>query len=398
MKITIYCKTYLLFIENHISAWGFYANFILKIFSLIFLLFCPFSSYAAINENPQLHSQKLYEIKKSLKEKELEKNKLILKEKIFKKEMQILNDNIEQTEKKLEKCISDIKAAQFNLKKFSKSYNDASVKSADLNNAMITDIELFNKMTFAFSYEQNPIEYKIRRNCLEYKKEKFENEKKSADVSALNIKKWEKSKKDLLNLQHQESKLATEHKNMLQEKNKSLKTTLNKRLAAEKEIKALNDSAKALQDLINKINAAKKQKQTRPISIEAKRRKSFPWPVDGKVIFNFGKNKHPELDTYIISNGIKINAANFSEVKSINSGVVVFTGQFRSYGKVVIIDHKNEIFVVYGLLSRIFVKEGEKISKEKTIAELGGGKNSILYFEIRYKNVPDNPILWLKAK
>ncbi|MDR3274965.1 MAG: peptidoglycan DD-metalloendopeptidase family protein [Endomicrobium sp.] len=333
-----------------------------------------------------------------MKEKELEKDKLILKEKNFQKEMQILNNNIEQTEKNLEKCMSDIKTAQFNLKKFSKSYNDASAKSADLNIAMIAEIEFFNKMTFRFSYEQNPIEYKIRRNCLEYKKEKFENIKKSAAVSALNIKKWEESKKNLLNLQQQENKLAAGHKNMLQEKNKSLKTTLNKRLAAEREIKALNDSAKALQDLINKINAANRQKQASPASIEAKRRKSFPWPVDGKVIFNFGRNKHPELDTYIISNGIKINAANFSKVKSINSGVVVFTGQFRSYGKVVIIDHENETFAVYGLLSRILVKEGEEISKEKIIAELGSGKNSVLYFEIRYKNVPDNPILWLKAK
>jgi septal ring factor EnvC (AmiA/AmiB activator) len=380
------------------SVWSFYVNFILKRSFLIFLLFCPFLSYAAINENPQLHSQKLYEIKKSLKEKELEKDKLILKEKNFQKEMQILNNNIEQTEKNLEKCMSDIKTAQFNLKKFSKSYNDASAKSADLNIAMIAEIEFFNKMTFRFSYEQNPIEYKIRRNCLEYKKEKFENIKKSAAVSALNIKKWEESKKNLLNLQQQENKLAAGHKNMLQEKNKSLKTTLNKRLAAEREIKALNDSAKALQDLINKINAANRQKQASPASIEAKRRKSFPWPVDGKVIFNFGRNKHPELDTYIISNGIKINAANFSKVKSINSGVVVFTGQFRSYGKVVIIDHENETFAVYGLLSRILVKEGEEISKEKIIAELGSGKNSVLYFEIRYKNVPDNPILWLKAK
>jgi septal ring factor EnvC (AmiA/AmiB activator) len=128
------------------------------------------------------------------------------------------------------------------------------------------------------------------------------------------------------------------------------------------------------------------------------RKKSLPWPVNGKVIAKFGKNKHPELDTYVISNGIKIDAADFSRVKSVDSGTVVFTGEFRSYGKVVIIDHKDSIFSVYGLLDHILVKEDQKVLKEDVIADLGGGKNSYLYFEIRQNNIPDDPILWLQQK
>ena len=90
---------------------------------------------------------------------------------------------------------------------------------------------------------------------MEYKKDNFEKEKKSAIISATNAKRWEKSKKDLLILQQKESKLTLQHKNMLKEKNELLKTTSGKRFTTEKEIKALNESARALQDLINKINA-----------------------------------------------------------------------------------------------------------------------------------------------
>jgi septal ring factor EnvC (AmiA/AmiB activator) len=280
-------------------------------------------------------------------------------------------------------------------------YNAASSRSAVWNQTVLDDIRLFNKMTFSFSYEQNPVEYKIRRKSLEYKKENFEKEKKSAVISAANVKRCERSKKNLLSMQRKENKLVERHKNMLKEKNELLRIMSNRRLAAEREIRALNESAKALQSLINKINEVNKKKQTvavRLSTVRAERKKSLPWPVSGKVVVGFGRNKHPDLDTYVISNGIKIDAADFSKVKSVESGIVVFAGQFRSYGKVIIIDHSDSNFGVYGLLDKIFVKVEQKVSRGAVIAELGNGGNNVLYFEIRHNNVPDDPMLWLQAK
>ncbi|MCA6071012.1 MAG: peptidoglycan DD-metalloendopeptidase family protein, partial [Endomicrobium sp.] len=176
-------------------------------------------------------------------------------------------------------------------------------------------------------------------------------------------------------------------------------TTSGKRLVAEQEIRALNDSAKAMQSLIDRINATNKRKQAtvarRHQMSVVRRKKSLPWPVDGKIIVNFGKTKRLELNTYVISNGIKIKTADFSRVKSIDSGTVVFTGEFRSYGKIVIIDHKNSTFSVYGLLDKIFVKEDQQVLKNTVIALLGSGKHSVLYFEIRQNNISDDPHLWL---
>ncbi|MDR0820423.1 MAG: peptidoglycan DD-metalloendopeptidase family protein [Endomicrobium sp.] len=373
-----------------------------KIFTLIFLLVCFFLSASGQSEDIKSQSKKLSEVKKSIKEKEQEKNKLIRRERIFKEELKSINDSIEKTEKKLVKLSTDIKTAQYNLENFSKVYNVASSRSTVWNQAVLDGIKFFNKMTFSFSYEQNPVEYKIRQKSLEYKKENFEKEKKSAAISAANMKRCERSKKDLLNLQRKESKFVERHKNVLKEKNEFLKITLNKRHAAEREIRALNESAKALQSLIDKINEANKKKRTaavRPPAVQAERKKSLPWPVDGRVVVGFGRNKHPDLDTYVISNGIKIEAADFSKVKSVESGIVVFAGQFRSYGKVIIIDHSDSNFGVYGLLDKIFVKVEQKVSKGTVIAELGNrGGNSVLYFEIRHNNVPDDPILWLQAK
>jgi septal ring factor EnvC (AmiA/AmiB activator) len=268
---------------------------------------------------------------------------------------------------------------------------------ADLNHTIISEIKFFNKMTFRYSYEQNPVEYKIMCKLLDYRGKNLEKTKKIAAISKSNVKKFERSKKELLSLQQSESKLAMEHRNMLQKKSKSLEMASSKIVSVEQEIKTLSDSAKALQNLINKISQQKSATRTHTTAAsKIKRKKIFSWPVKGKVVVNFGKNKHPELETYIISNGIKISASDFNEVKSIGSGVVVFAGQFRSYGKVIIIDHKDSIFAVYGLLDKILVKEEQKVLKDSVIAKLGSGKSNILYLEIRYKNIPDDPLLWLQ--
>jgi septal ring factor EnvC (AmiA/AmiB activator) len=370
-----------------------------KILFLICLLFCNFIFAPVYAEDTQAKSKQLSDVKKTIEVRQQEKAKLLLREKIFKQELKSINNSIEQTEKKLKQCALDIKSAQSNLEKSSKMYNIVSLKSSDWNNVILGEIKLFNRMTFMFLYEQNPFEYKIRRGSLEYKKKCFEETKKEAAAFALDIRVWEKSKKDLLDLQKHEDKLIKRHKSMMKEKSELLKTTLGKRLATEQEIKTLNDNAKALQALINKINMENRRKQVATLhaaSPKVKRKKSLPWPVDGKIIVNFGRSKHPELDTYVISNGIKIATTDFSHVKSIDSGVVVFAGEFRSYGKIVVIDHKNSIFSVYGLLHRILVKEDQKISRGDVIGDVGNGKNSCLYFEIRQDNVPDNPILWLK--
>ena len=115
-------------------------------------------------------------------------------------------------------------------------------------------------------------------------------------------------------------------------------------------------------------------------------------------MLNYGKNKHPDLNTNVISNGIKIKARNNAIIKSVDEGEVVFTGEFRSYGKMIIIDHKGVFFSVYGELGNILVSEGQAVSRGANIAKLGSGDNSVLYFEIRQYNVPENPVLWLEEK
>jgi septal ring factor EnvC (AmiA/AmiB activator) len=144
--------------------------------------------------------------------------------------------------------------------------------------------------------------------------------------------------------------------------------------------------------------ATSKKNQTSIRSASNTRKNNLPWPVSGTVVLNYGKNKHPDLDTNIISNGIKIKAQNNAIIQSVESGRVAFVGEFRSYGKMIIIDHKGEFFSVYAQLSVILVKEEDTVLRGSQIAKTGEGDSSVLYFEIRQSNIPEDPRLWLKGK
>ncbi len=371
-------------------------------FTYVIVLCASFTFAQDKSAEIKQQSKQLSDVKKSIQQKQIEKDRLVMQEKVFKRELKTLNESIEKNEKNISKIANDIKTAEKNLSKASNQYNTAYQKQNDWNQSVLDEIELYNKKTFEVSYEKDPVEYKIREAALQYKKENFDKESKAVDISASDIKKWEKAKSELLSLRQQENKYMQERKKLMAEKNKLLKSTSGRRAAAEEEIKTLNESAKAMQNLIKKLSETNKQKPKETVirtpSSGAKRKKSLPWPVEGKVAVKFGKSKHPELDTYVISNGIKIKAADFSEVKSVDSGQVVFTGEFRSYGKVVIIDHRDSYFSVYGQLGQILVKDDQKVSRGTVLAKLGKSGESILYFEIRQDNSPDDPLLWLKAK
>ncbi|MDR0823089.1 MAG: peptidoglycan DD-metalloendopeptidase family protein [Endomicrobium sp.] len=399
----------------------------IKAYALTLILLFTACLFASAQQNDmKQQTNRLSNIERNLKQKQAEQIKLLRAERTVRRDLEFLNDAIKKTEKRLQDLSDDIKNAEQNLSKASRNYNDAS-KSANLwNQTILDDIWLFNKMAIVNRYERNPVEYKIRENAIKAKKNKFDGEQKRADSSSSDMSKWQKTKNDLAVLRDKESKLVNERKNLTAEKNKLLKSTSSQRLKAEREIQELKESAAALQKVMqNLVQESKRKEQQRireeqkkqAVSVRApqpetslrpraeiskartqadsKKRRTISPPVSGRVILHFGKNQHDELDTFVISNGIKLKADNGAAVRSVEPGAVVYLGQFRSYGNVVIIDH-NGFFAVYGQLNKIFVKDNQSVKRGDTIGQLGSGDNSVLYFEIRRDNVPDNPMLWFK--
>ncbi|MFZ6016010.1 MAG: murein hydrolase activator EnvC family protein [Nitrospirota bacterium] len=165
----------------------------------------------------------------------------------------------------------------------------------------------------------------------------------------------------------------------------------------EKMVKELKEASKRLLEII------RESEKTDTYSARgfSKLKGSLPWPVDGKVAIPYGSHRHPQFNTPVFRNGIHIQASADSPAKAVHSGKVVFAEWFKGYGQLLIINHGDGYHTLYGNLSEIFSKVGDIIKKYQIIGQVGnsGILNAPgLYFELRYKGKPLDPLQWLKRR
>ena len=122
----------------------------------------------------------------------------------------------------------------------------------------------------------------------------------------------------------------------------------------------------------------------------------FYSPLDGKIVTKFGIKSDG-----VMNEGIYIEADYGTIVKSSADGEVIFVGSdLKDFGKLLIIKHSENLITSYAHLSKIYVHEGEIITRGQPIAEVGSsGKvtKSQLYFEIRQDNEALDPITYLDS-
>lgn len=122
----------------------------------------------------------------------------------------------------------------------------------------------------------------------------------------------------------------------------------------------------------------------------------FIWPVNGRVIANFGHT----FDN-MINKGINIEPYSRDVVASRSGRVVFYAEDFGYFGKTLIIDHGDGFFTVYAGSQEVLVKVGDSVEKGKTIARVNfirGDKKTYLHFEIRKGHIPQNPYYFLSSR
>ena len=126
---------------------------------------------------------------------------------------------------------------------------------------------------------------------------------------------------------------------------------------------------------------------------------ALSWPAQGKIVEQFGLQRNAKFSTVTFNNGLKIAAPPGAEVHSVFVGTVLFSQWFKGYGNLIILDHGNRVFSLYGNLKSPSVAVGDRINAGQTIAGVGESeeaKSGYLYFEIRRDNKPENPQKWLR--
>lgn len=100
-------------------------------------------------------------------------------------------------------------------------------------------------------------------------------------------------------------------------------------------------------------------------------------------------------------NGIDLASRTGTPIKAADGGVVTSAGWSGNYGLMVEIDHGGGWKTRYAHCSKIYVKVGDKVYKDKTISAVGNTGYSTgphVHFEVLKHGVPQNPLNYVNKK
>jgi septal ring factor EnvC (AmiA/AmiB activator) len=196
------------------------------------------------------------------------------------------------------------------------------------------------------------------------------------------------------------------------------------------EIGALKRDEQRLSTLITELAklAAKKAKERKPARVDAGKTAASPvrtpagkpvknadpgavgefgtlrgklkLPVAGPITARFGS---PRAEGGTHWRGVMIRASEGAEVKAVAGGTVVFSDWLRGFGNLLIVDHGDDFLSIYGNNQSLLRQAGTAIRSGEAVATVGntGGVSSNsadsgLYFELRHRGQPFDPLKWMR--
>jgi septal ring factor EnvC (AmiA/AmiB activator) len=386
-----------------------------SILSILFLILFLASSFSIQSASSQQNaseyekrlteiSEQLTDIRKKIAKEEQKKssilsrlNRIGLNKTLIKKEISLYDTQLKKSDlelssiqkkipdlkEKLDKEKSSVEKIIVTLYKFGKfNYFDILLQVNDVGEL----ISESKNLTLLAQYENNIIQdYISTLNELQEAEEALD--KKKQEISQL----IQKAKEKRQDYSQQENK----YKALIEEIDRNKETHL-------KTLEELRDRAEQLQNLIKKLQREEISLPKTLVPLYEKKGK-LPWPLSSrKIITRFGTSRHPRFNTVTQNNGVEISPQKDAVVKTIHDGRVAYADYTSGYGYMVIIDHGLSYFSIYGHLSSEFmVEKGDFVNVGQSIGvvgDFGSLKADTLYFEIRYKTEPVNPLQWLEGR
>ncbi|MGH8455642.1 MAG: murein hydrolase activator EnvC family protein [Stenotrophobium sp.] len=126
-----------------------------------------------------------------------------------------------------------------------------------------------------------------------------------------------------------------------------------------------------------------------------KLRGRLPWPVRGRLLASYGQ---PKAGGRLEWNGIWIAAPEGAPVRAVARGRVAYVGWLQRYGLIIILEHEDGYYTLYGHNDSVGKAAGEWVQPGETIARAGatgGYERPGVYFELRKGTEALNPSKWL---
>lgn len=126
------------------------------------------------------------------------------------------------------------------------------------------------------------------------------------------------------------------------------------------------------------------------------RKGQLPFPVVGKIVGRYGENN----ENGMTRRGVEVTTRPAAQVISPYEGKVVFVGEFRGYGQLLIIEHSEGYHSLLAGMSRIDSTMGQWVLVGEPVGIMDPTTNSepVLYVELRQDGRPINPLSWLSSR
>ncbi len=122
------------------------------------------------------------------------------------------------------------------------------------------------------------------------------------------------------------------------------------------------------------------------------------WPMIGILRSSFGARSDPFSGEGAFHTGIDISAPQGTDVHATADGVVASAGWVNGYGRLLVLDHGNNLQTYYAHLSRFLVIPGEAVRGSQVIALSGASGRATgphIHYEVRLGGTPVNPYKYL---
>ena len=123
------------------------------------------------------------------------------------------------------------------------------------------------------------------------------------------------------------------------------------------------------------------------------------WPIDRTklkyVSSLYGMRMHPRYGSWRMHEGVDLSAPKGTPVYATGNGVISEAKWRPGYGQLIEINHGFGYKTRYGHLSKMFVIEGDSVTRGEVIGEVGNtgvSSGAHLHYEVRYRNNTVNPI------
>lgn len=166
------------------------------------------------------------------------------------------------------------------------------------------------------------------------------------------------------------------------------------------EIKRISMQASNLRDLVKKLDERERDRDRTPSSPDRPKRgpdtAKLPspgngqLPVSGIIRVTYGQRD----DIGATSQGLHIDSRSGGLVVAPLGGVVRYTGPFKNYGQLIIVEHQKGYHSLIAGLDRIDTVVGQSVAAGEPVGLLGqsqDGGNPSVYYELRHKGQPVNP-------